>query len=85
MSLCRWNPGLRRRGHDLPEVDHENDEVDKIPSMVEGCTISQAAASILTSWSRTLPLSEIEAMDYPAMMDIIGEGSGSDPPTLRDA
>jgi nitrogen fixation NifU-like protein len=37
-----------------------------------GCTISQATASILTELIEHAPLSEIDALDYDAIMDVVG-------------
>ncbi len=53
-------------------VDHENDRVAAVSFEGEGCTISQAAASILTETVSGSPLGEIEAKDYQGMMDVLG-------------
>lgn len=41
----------------------------------EGCTISQAAASILTDWvlRKRMTLDEVRAMSYSDMMEILGK------------
>jgi len=38
----------------------------------EGCTISQAAASMLTEIIEGKTLAEVQAMDYEAMVDVMG-------------
>ncbi len=54
------------------KVDRPAEKIDRVTFEGEGCTISQAAASILTELVDGLPLSEIEAMDYHAIVDVIG-------------
>ena len=67
------NPGCGDVVQIFLKVNREADKVDKITFVGEGCTISQAAASILTDVVQDTPLSEIEEMDYHMMMDIIGQ------------
>jgi nitrogen fixation NifU-like protein len=54
------------------KVDRGNDRVEAVSFEGQGCTISQAAASILTELVDHAPLSQVDAMDYTAMMDILG-------------
>jgi nitrogen fixation NifU-like protein len=54
------------------KVDRENDRVAAASFEGEGCTISQAAASVLTEMVKGSPLVDIEAMDYNGMMDVLG-------------
>lgn len=49
-----------------------NDTIEKVNFEGEGCTISQAAASILTEMVEGKPLAEIEAMDYNDLLNILG-------------
>lgn len=49
-----------------------NDTIEKVSFEGEGCTISQAAASILTEMVEGKPLAEIEAMDYNDLLNILG-------------
>jgi len=58
------------------KVDRPAEKIDRVTFEGEGCTISQAAASILTELVDGLPLSEIEAMDYHAIVDVIGTPPG---------
>ena len=67
------NPGCGDVVTIFLKVDHATDKVQKITFVGEGCTISQAAASILTDMVQDTPLSEIEEMDYHVMMDTIGQ------------
>jgi len=54
------------------KVDREHDQVADVAFEGEGCTISQAAASILTDLVEHAPLEDIEKMDYHAMMEVVG-------------
>ena len=54
------------------KVDRENDRVAAASFVGEGCTISQAAASVLMEQAQGLPLSEIEAADGSDLMDALG-------------
>ncbi|GIV95676.1 MAG: iron-sulfur cluster assembly scaffold protein [Herpetosiphonaceae bacterium] len=54
------------------KVNRHQDAVERVSFEGEGCTISQAAASILTELAQEKPLSEIEGMDYNDMIDILG-------------
>ena len=54
------------------KVDTSGDQVETVTFEGEGCTISQAAASILTEMVTGKPLSEIDAMDFTDMIDHLG-------------
>jgi nitrogen fixation protein NifU and related proteins len=54
------------------KVDASGDQVEAVTFEGEGCTISQAAASILTEMVSGKPLSEIDAMDFTDMIDHLG-------------
>jgi nitrogen fixation NifU-like protein len=54
------------------KVDREHDRVEAASFVGEGCTISQAAASVLMEQVQGIPLSSIEAMDGSDLMDTLG-------------
>ncbi len=54
------------------KVDPEHDRVAAVSFEGEGCTISQAAASVLTEMVQEAALARIEEMDYNDMMDALG-------------
>ncbi|MBZ5588337.1 MAG: iron-sulfur cluster assembly scaffold protein [Acidobacteriia bacterium] len=53
-------------------VNRERDTVDAVSFEGDGCTISQAAASVLAEMVQGSPLAGIEAMDYNEMTDALG-------------
>ncbi len=53
-------------------VDREHDRVAAASFVGEGCTISQAAASVLMEQVQGVSLGEIEAMDGSDLMDTLG-------------
>jgi len=67
------NPGCGDVVTIFLKVDKNADKVEKVTFVGEGCTISQAAASILTDMVEDTPLGEIEEMDYHVMMDTLGQ------------
>ena len=54
------------------KVERGNDHVAAARFVGEGCTISQAAASVLMEKVQDVPLCEIEAMDGRDLMDALG-------------
>lgn len=54
------------------KVDPEYDRVAAVSFEGEGCTISQAAASVLTEMVQGATLAKIEEMDFNDMMDALG-------------
>jgi nitrogen fixation NifU-like protein len=54
------------------KVNDSGDSVEKITFEGQGCTISQAAASILTEMVEHKPLAEIDEMDFNDMIDELG-------------
>jgi nitrogen fixation NifU-like protein len=54
------------------KVSESGDHVDSVSFEGEGCTISQAAASILTEMVEGKPLSEIDEMDFNDMIEHLG-------------
>src|SRR5690606_479480 len=69
----RRQPGMRRRGDHLPEGGRPRG-IDQVQFEGEGCTISQAAASVLMELvaAGQLDAESILAMDGTDMMDILG-------------
>ncbi|HWQ11639.1 MAG TPA: iron-sulfur cluster assembly scaffold protein [Roseiflexaceae bacterium] len=53
-------------------VTRAGDAIERVTFEGKGCTISQAAASILTELVADKPLAEIDAMDFNDMIDILG-------------
>ena len=53
-------------------VNHAHDSIKEATFEGEGCTISQAAASILLEQMQGKSLSEIEQLDYSWMIDELG-------------
>lgn len=53
-------------------VARENDTVERLTFEGHGCTVSQAAASILTEFVPGKTLSELEQFDHQAMIDMLG-------------
>lgn len=51
----------------------EDHKIEDISFVGEGCTISQAATSMLTEVVKGLSTSEIENMDYSVISDLIGD------------
>lgn len=54
------------------KLNEAGDQIDQVTFEGQGCTISQAAASILTEMAAGKPLSEIDAMDFNDMIDELG-------------
>lgn len=54
------------------KVNEAGDHVDAVSFEGEGCTISQAAASILTEMVEGKPLAEIDDMDFNDMIEHLG-------------
>jgi nitrogen fixation protein NifU and related proteins len=48
------------------------DGVQRVTFEGKGCTISQAAASILTELAQNKPLAELDEMDFNDMIEILG-------------
>ncbi len=54
------------------KVDPETDRIAGLSFEGRGCTISQAAASLLAETLQGAPLAELEAMDDEAALDLLG-------------
>ena len=55
-------------------VDRGSDRIEELRFEGEGCTISQAAASVVAEMAQGEPLAEVEAMEYDRMIDALGRG-----------
>ena len=53
------------------KLNHE--KIDDISFVGEGCTISQAATSMLSEVVKGMAVSEIENMDYTVISELIGD------------
>jgi nitrogen fixation NifU-like protein len=53
-------------------VDSGDETITNVTFEGQGCTISQASASILTEIAAGRPLSEIDQLDDTAMIDMLG-------------
>jgi nitrogen fixation NifU-like protein len=54
------------------KIDPETERVMRYAFEGEGCTISQAAASVLGELATSMTLTEIEAFDATTMMELLG-------------
>lgn len=53
-------------------VDPSHSQIERITFEGQGCTVSQAAASILTEFAAGRPVDAIEQFDDNAMLDLLG-------------
>ena len=72
VTLAGGNPGCGDVVTVYLTVDRDADAVAAASFTGEGCTISQAAASVLLEAVQGAPLSEIEGMDAADLMDALG-------------
>jgi nitrogen fixation protein NifU and related proteins len=54
------------------KLNPAGDGVQRVTFEGKGCTISQAAASILTELAENKPLAELDEMDFNDMIEILG-------------
>jgi len=54
------------------KVNESGERVEQVTFEGKGCTISQAAASILTELVEDKPLAELDDMDFNDMIEILG-------------
>jgi len=54
------------------KVDDAGDKIEHVTFEGTGCTISQAAASILTEMVDRKPLAEVDEMDFSDMIETLG-------------
>ncbi len=72
VTMPGGNPGCGDVVTIYLNVDREADRIAQVRFEGEGCTISQAAASILLEDMEGQPLSAVDALDYHEMMDRLG-------------
>ncbi len=72
VTMPGGNPGCGDVVTIYLKVSDDGQNVEKVMFEGSGCTISQAAASILTEMVDGKPLSDIDAMDFNDMIDILG-------------
>ncbi|HMO58764.1 MAG TPA: iron-sulfur cluster assembly scaffold protein [Roseiflexaceae bacterium] len=72
VTMPGGNPGCGDVVTIYLKVDQAHDAIERVTFEGQGCTISQAAASILTELVAERPLSAIEAMDFNDMIDLLG-------------
>lgn len=72
VTMPGGNPGCGDIVTIYLKVSEDDKNVEKVMFEGQGCTISQAAASILTEMVEGKPLSEIDDMDFGDMMEILG-------------
>ncbi len=72
VTMPGGNPGCGDVVTVYLRVDPATDRIADVSFEGEGCTISQAAASILMEKMQNAPLSEVDALDYNDMIDELG-------------
>ncbi len=72
VTMPGGNPGCGDVVTIYLNVDSASDAVKELAFVGEGCTISQAAASILLEQMQGQPLSAIEGLDFNWMIDELG-------------
>ena len=72
VTMPGGNPGCGDIVTIYLKVNASGDQVEKVTFEGEGCTISQAAASILTEMVDGKPFAEIDEMDFNDMIDHLG-------------
>jgi nitrogen fixation NifU-like protein len=72
VTMPGGNPGCGDIVTIYLKVGASGDQVEKVTFEGEGCTISQAAASILMEMTEGKPFSMIDEMDFNDMIDYLG-------------
>jgi nitrogen fixation NifU-like protein len=72
VTMPGGNPGCGDVVTIYLRVDPETDRIAGISFEGEGCTISQAASSMLMEKMDGAPLKDVDALDYNDMMDELG-------------
>jgi len=72
VTMPGGNPGCGDIVTIYLKVDDAGDLIEHVTFEGTGCTISQAAASILTEMDEGRPLAEIDDMDFNDMIDQLG-------------
>jgi len=72
VTMPGGNPGCGDIVTIYLKVNDAGDQIERVTFEGTGCTISQAAASILTEMVEGRPLAEIDDMDFNDMIDQLG-------------
>jgi nitrogen fixation NifU-like protein len=72
VTMPGGNPGCGDVVTIYLKVDDAGDKIEHVTFEGTGCTISQAAASILTEMVDGKPLAEVDEMDFNDMIDTLG-------------
>jgi nitrogen fixation protein NifU and related proteins len=72
VAMPGGNPGCGDVVTIYLKVNHAGDGVERVTFEGSGCTISQAAASILTEMVEGKPLALVDEMDFSDMIDELG-------------
>lgn len=72
VAMPGGNPGCGDVVTIYLKVNESGDSVERVTFEGEGCTISQAAASIVTEMVAGRPFTEIDEMDFNDMIDKLG-------------
>jgi nitrogen fixation NifU-like protein len=72
VTMPGGNPGCGDIVTIYLKVNASGDHIEKVTFEGEGCTISQAAASILTEMVDSKPFAEIDEMDFNDMINHLG-------------
>jgi nitrogen fixation NifU-like protein len=72
VTMPGGNPGCGDVVTIYLKVDDAGDKIEHLTFEGTGCTISQAAASILTEMVDGRPLAEVDEMDFNDMIEILG-------------
>ncbi len=54
-------------------VKMDGDHIEEVSFTGEGCTISQAAASVLTDELKGMTMAEVEQLGYPFISNLLGD------------
>jgi nitrogen fixation protein NifU and related proteins len=72
VTMPGGNPGCGDIVTIYLKVNDAGDQIEQVTFEGTGCTISQAAASILTEMVEGRPLAEVDDMDFNDMIDQLG-------------
>jgi nitrogen fixation NifU-like protein len=72
VTMPGGNPGCGDLVTIYLKIDQSGERIERVTFEGEGCTISQAASSILTEMVQGAPLSNVDAMDFNDMIDELG-------------
>lgn len=72
VTLAGGNPDCGDQVTIYLKVDGAGERIERLTFEGQGCTISQAAASILTERFAAAPLDQVEALDFNTLIDDLG-------------